>query len=156
MQERRRERFAASQRDECALRAPAHRARDVGETCDRKLFCSPLCAEKYRKAASITCVCGQVQLKSQAVLSKAEYYCSAKCVPGGGETGAPPAAIEDPSADLSVTSKILQKYSHKGQSTIKEVNFEGTQPRLVLESVDEVKGWETPVDASFDFERSDD
>lgn len=129
--------------------------RDVGDTLDNKLFCSHVCLERYRKAASVVCTCGAEQLKSLCVMSEGQYYCSASCIPSGDRETSAGSQPEESTGEMSVTSKILKKYSHMGASTIKEVNFEGTQPRLpVLESIDSVKGWE--VDASVDLDRAED
>ena len=141
---------------------------EVGEIVDGKVFCTKICAEKYRKSASITCPCGQTQLKSMSIYSEGAYYCSSPCLPmssaerttsaGSGVDKSDQADIDDrASEDYSLTSKLAGKYRNKGQSTIKEVSFEGTLPdmRGLMESVKELSGWEAPADASFDLEREE-
>lgn len=143
--------------------------REVGESIDGKLFCTKKCSEKYRQTSSITCPCGTTALKSASIHSEGVYYCSSHCISSSDRT----TSTEEPSSvvnqtdqddiddrasdDFTITDKIKGKYGNKGQATIKEATFEGTQPdlRVLMESVKEVKGWDAPLDASFDLEHGD-
>lgn len=154
--------------------------KEVGEVLDGKVFCTRICAEKYRQKASIACPCGLAQLKSSSIYSEGVYYCSVQCVPvtSGERTTSAGSGVEEPcteslpyivdkadqadiddraSEDYSVTSKLAGKYRNRGQATIKEISFEGTLPdmRMLMESVKELSGWEVPADATFDLERED-
>lgn len=147
---------------------------EVGEVVDGKVFCTRICAEKYRKKASISCPCGQTQLKSSSIYSEGAYYCSAQClsISSGDRTTSAGSGVEEPSQvdksdqadlddraseDCSVTSKLEGKYRNRGQATIQEVSFEGTLPgrQVLMESVKELSGWEAPADESFDLEREE-
>lgn len=154
--------------------------KEVGEVLDGKVFCTRICAEKYRQKASVTCPCGLTQLKSSSVYSEGVYYCSVQCLPvtSGERTTSAGSGVEEPCAeslpyivdkadqadiddraseDYSVTSKLTEKYRNRGQATIKEISFEGTLPdmRILMESVKELSGWDVPADATFDLERED-